>query len=295
MPFNIIVCVKQVFDTSYSIQIQEDPKLILQKGRALPAYIINPADKCAMEEALRIKQQVSSKIIVLSLGPDTASLGFNYFLARGADQIIHLCHSSDYIPDSYSTSRLLSNEINLHDYDLIFCGDKSIDHAGGLVGPVLAEFLDLPQITRAGQCELLTSEIGPDSDYQLRAHRFLERGDRQVIECLLPAVISVTPLSNDPPYIATSRILHASPSSITVKNINDITDGDPICSIESIGYPKPRPRKMSAPPKKMTAAERMKFMISGGQQKKNDSSLFEGSSEQAADKIISYLQENGFL
>lgn len=62
----IVVCIKQV-PKSDSVKI--DPKTN-NMVRDNVEGVINPFDKNAIEEALRIKDQLGGEVILLSMGPD---------------------------------------------------------------------------------------------------------------------------------------------------------------------------------------------------------------------------------
>ncbi|MDY4483486.1 MAG: electron transfer flavoprotein subunit beta, partial [Butyricicoccus porcorum] len=64
----VIVCVKQVPDTSGKVAVKPDGTL----DRASMAAIINPDDKNAIEAALTLKDQTGCKVIVVTMGPPPA-------------------------------------------------------------------------------------------------------------------------------------------------------------------------------------------------------------------------------
>ena len=83
----IIVCVKQVPDTSGKVAVNPDGTL----NRASMATITNPDDLNAVEAALVLKEQTGAEVVVVSMGPPPAEGMLREIIARGADRaVLHL-------------------------------------------------------------------------------------------------------------------------------------------------------------------------------------------------------------
>ena len=79
----IIVCVKQVPDTSGVVAVKADGTM----DRAAMATISNPDDMNALEAALQIKEtQENVKVCVVSMGPPPTESMLRECLAMGADE-----------------------------------------------------------------------------------------------------------------------------------------------------------------------------------------------------------------
>ena len=287
----VIVCLSQTLVTSGPLDILESEKIIRQQGEAQPIFQVNPADRCALEIALQLKKNSSAEIIALSFTPPDETTVLNTALACGADRCIHLVHPADSLVDGWVTASMISNYLSgiLETSDLILCGDSLADTAGAQVGPFIAELLNLPQITR-----VISTAYQSESN-NIEAVRLLERGDRQRVACALPALASASRFGSPARYIAVLNKQQALISQIETITADPAAVGvHPLCQIKSITRPRPRVKKVSAPSAKLSAAERMKFLMSGGKAKQ-DSTLFEGSPEEAADRILSYLQENNLI
>ena len=84
----VIVCVKQVPDTSGKVAVKADGTL----DRASMLTIINPDDKNAVEAALTLKDQTGCKVVVVTMGPPPAEGMLREILAMGADEALSLIH-----------------------------------------------------------------------------------------------------------------------------------------------------------------------------------------------------------
>ena len=140
---NIIVCVKQVPDTT-EIKIDPVKGTLIRDG--VPA-IMNPDDKGGLELALRLKEQHGATVTVVSMGPPQADVMLREALAMGADRAILISDRKFAGADTLATSYTLAGCIKTLDYDLIIAGRQAIDGDTAQVAPEMAEHLGLPQVT----------------------------------------------------------------------------------------------------------------------------------------------------
>ena len=144
----IIVCVKQVPDTSGKVAVNPDGTL----DRASMQTITNPDDLNAVEAALKLKDETGCKVIVVTMGPPPAEGMLREILARGADEAVLVSGREFGGSDTYATSQILAaaiNRIGVEKEDIIMCGRQAIDGDTAQVGPQIAEKLNLPQVTYA--------------------------------------------------------------------------------------------------------------------------------------------------
>ncbi|MFB3924562.1 MAG: electron transfer flavoprotein subunit beta/FixA family protein [Syntrophales bacterium] len=184
MPLSIIVCIKQVPDPESFDKITLDPVYKTVRRSGIPV-ITNPADRHALEEALRIKDETGAFVTVITMGPPQARKSLEEALATGADRGVILCDQAFAGADTLSTACTLAGGIRfLGGYDLILCGNETVDGATGQVPAQLAEFLDLPHVTYVRKIDVIGKER------KAVVERILENGYLRV-EVKLPAVIAV--------------------------------------------------------------------------------------------------------
>ena len=194
----IIVTVKQVPDTN-KVKINPKTGTLIREG--VPS-IINPEDKNAIEEALRIKENNDDvEVTVLSMGPPQAESALREALAMGADRAVLVSDRAFAGADTLATSYMLSRAIKkIETYDLIICGRQAIDGDTAQVGPQLAEVLDLPQATYAEEIningDMVTVKCNFDSVIR-------------VIEMKTPALITVSNRINKPRFKTMNSVLRA--------------------------------------------------------------------------------------
>ena len=194
---NIVVLIKQVPDTT-DVKIDKKTGTLIREG--VPS-IINPDDKHAIEEALKLKEQFGGKVTVLSMGPPQALDALRESKAMGVDDNILLSDRAFAGADTWATSYTLATAIKkVGDFDLIICGRQAIDGDTAQVGPQVAECLNLPQVTYVRKLEI--------DGKKMNVERALEDGFER-IETTLPALITVIKDLNKPRYPSVRGIVEA--------------------------------------------------------------------------------------
>ncbi|MDI3508971.1 MAG: hypothetical protein PWP48_1263 [Clostridiales bacterium] len=208
---NIIVCIKQVPATN-DVKINKDTNTLV---RDEAQSVINPFDTYAVEEGVRLKEATGGKVTVISMGiPKVADI-LKECIAVGADEGILLSDRAFAGADTLATSAALAAGINkIGQYDIIICGKQAIDGDTGQVGPGLAERLGIPHIT----CIRKIEEI---KEGYIRAQRMTDFG-YEVIECSLPAVITVVKEINEPRLPSIKGMMKAKKAVIPVWTADDI-------------------------------------------------------------------------
>ena len=208
---NSIVCIKQVPDTESIIKIDGEGTGIVEEGIQ---YTANPYDEYAVEEALRLREKFGDgKVTIVTLGPQRAEETMRYFFAMGADEGILIKDDEPQKRDSLSVAQCLVEVIKGMDYDVIWCGKQAVDDDSGQVGAMLAEFLDIPQVTVVSKFDVA------EDKKKAVAHREIEGGE-EVIEVQLPAVITAQKGLNEPRLTSLLGIKRAVSKPIDVREMD---------------------------------------------------------------------------
>jgi electron transfer flavoprotein beta subunit len=140
----IIVCIKQVPDAK---DVRLDPKTNTMAREGVES-IMNPFDRHAVEEAVRLKEQHGGTVTVLSMGPPQAEAVLRDAVSCGADEAVLVSDRAFAGADTWATTYTLGKAIEkLGDFDLILCGKQAIDGDTAQVGPGLARRLDIPYVS----------------------------------------------------------------------------------------------------------------------------------------------------
>jgi electron transfer flavoprotein beta subunit len=202
----VVVCVKQVPDTESRIRIAPDGKS-LAEGEL--NWIVSPYDEYAIEEGLRIKEKKGGEVVLVTLGPDRAQSALRSGLAMGADSAIHLKDPLFDGLDTLGTARALAAAIRPLSADLVLTGQQGVGGDNSQVPGLLAEMLDLPQVTMAVKLELGEGKATIEREVE---------GAHEVWETSLPAVISAQKGLNEPRYASLKGIMAAKKKPIEVKD-----------------------------------------------------------------------------
>ena len=197
-----VVCVKQVPDTESRIRVGADGRSIAETELN---WIVSPYDEFAIEEALRIKEKKGGEVVLVSLGPDRAQSALRSGLAMGAESAIHLKDPLFAAADTLGTARALAAAIGPLSADLVLTGQQGVGGDNSQVPGLLAEMLDLPQVTMAVKIEL--------GDGKATVEREVE-GAHEVWETSLPAVLSAQKGLNEPRYASLKGIMAAKKKTI---------------------------------------------------------------------------------
>ena len=210
----IVVCVKQVPDTAAERTLKPADSTL---DRESVDGLINEIDEYAIEEGLLIAEAQreagrDAEVIIVTMGPQKAAESIRKALSMGADQAVHLLDDGLAGSDALSTSYALAQVLKQIGFDLVICGSESTDARMGVMAPMLAERLGVPQVSLASKVEIDGSAI--------RIRRVSEDGYFEV-ESTLPAVISVVEKINEPRYPSFKGIMAAKKKPVQTMSLAD--------------------------------------------------------------------------
>ncbi|WP_271629649.1 electron transfer flavoprotein subunit beta/FixA family protein [Caldicellulosiruptor sp. DIB 104C] len=195
----ILVCVKQIIDPD---KIEYSPATKTVKRN--PQHLMNnPADLNALEFALRIKDTFpDSRVYTLSMGALECKERIKELVELGVDEAILLSDKRLAGSDASATSYALSCAIeSLGRFDLILCGEHSLDGETSIVPPQLAEYL--------GICHLTSIvDIKPKDQNTLEVVKKIENALAR-FEVKLPVLLSVKKDSNSVRFPKLSFMIRA--------------------------------------------------------------------------------------
>jgi electron transfer flavoprotein beta subunit len=201
----IIVLIKQVPDT---MEVKIDPKTgtLMREG---VKSIINPDDMHALETALCLKEEHGGTVIAVSMGPDQAIIALSEALGMGVDTAILLSDRTFAGADTWATSTALGRCVELlSPFDMVMCGRQAIDGDTAQIGPQVAEYLHIPQITYTQK--ITATEKG------IIAERRLEDGYER-IECSMPCLVTVIGGIVQPRYPTMQGLIQACSERADIK------------------------------------------------------------------------------
>ena len=194
---DIVVCIKRVPATDTAIKIAADGKSIETAG---VNFELNAYDEFALEQALRIKEQLNAgSVTVVTGGPKDCKKQLDDALARGADKAV-LLSTTDWMYDGMQVASALAAWIKTVPCHLVLCGRQAVDADNNQLPANLAGRLGFACVTEVSKLTL--------ADGAFTAERDIE-GAREVVACKTPAVISCQKGLNEPRYANLKGIMAA--------------------------------------------------------------------------------------
>ena len=203
----IVVTVKQVPDPNAPQGLDADNTVARDRE-----VVLDPGDEYGIEEGLQLREMHGGEVVLVSMGPERAREAIRKGLSMGADRGILITDDDLSGADALLTARALAAAIEGETPDLVICATESYDGSTGMVPPMLAELLRMPQLTFANSVEV----DGPT----VRVHRQTEDG-YQVVEATVPALVTVTAGIAEPRYASLKGIMAA-----RSKEVKQLTLGD---------------------------------------------------------------------
>jgi electron transfer flavoprotein alpha subunit len=189
----VVVCIKQVPEVS-EIKFNSETKTIVREG--VPCAV-NPFDRRAVTEAVKIKEKFGGAVTIITMGPSQAREAIIECLAMGADKGMHLVDKVFAGADTLATARALAAALKREEFDIIFCGRCSTDSETGQVGPEVAELLEIPHVTGVRNIKF--------RDNKVVVERETDEG-YEVIECEIPVLFTAAERLNRPIKVSSSDI-----------------------------------------------------------------------------------------
>jgi electron transfer flavoprotein beta subunit len=204
---NIVVLLKRTFDTEEKVVIKDN-----KISEDCVEFIINPYDEYAVEEGIRLRDELGGEVTILSMGPAESDKELRTALAMGVDKAI-LVDDESLFGDEYTVSNVLAAIIKEKEFDIILAGNVSVDNGAGQVASRIAEILDIPQVTTITKLTVEGNKVTAERDVE---------GDLEIIETTLPALFTAQQGLNEPRYPSLPGIMKAKKKPLERIGASDI-------------------------------------------------------------------------
>jgi len=238
--------------------------------RSSAAGEINPFDLNALETAVQLKEKLGGTVTTISMGPPQAESSVRDSLSRGADRGILLVGKEFAGADTWATSYTLASAIKkLGKFDIIVCGEKTVDGDTGQVGPEIGEWLGIPHIA-------YVSKVREASADSMTVVCEME-SDRYIMSSPMPVLITVTKDINSPRLPSFADKMKARKATIETWGAADLAD---VADAANFGL-KGSPTRLN------------KVVVPSEEGRKGE--VFRGTPDDAAKNVADALQKLGLL
>jgi electron transfer flavoprotein beta subunit len=205
---NIVVSVKHIPDPNVPMEMDGDR--IRREG---VQGVLDPGDEFGVEAGLQIKEAQGGEVTLVSMGPPPAMEAIRRALSMGADRGVLVTDDALAGADALVTARVLAAAIQRSEYDLVICGVESTDGYTGAMPAMLAELLGIPMVTFVKKFEQTEGSLKVDRQTADGYH---------VVECTLPALVTVTAGVNEPRYASFKGIMAAKKKPVDQLSLADL-------------------------------------------------------------------------
>src|SRR5438552_17770103 len=206
---NLTVLVKYIPNPEGTPKLGEDFRLVREGVEGG----LDPGDEHGVEAALQLAEQTGGEVTVISMGPELAMGAIRRALAMGAHQGVLITDEALKGADTLVTARVLAAAIKRRPFDLVLAGVESTDGYTGTLPMTVAELLGVPSATFARRIEHKAGAI--------RIERQTETG-YDIVECPLPALVTVTAGANEPRYPTLKGIMAAKQKPMERLSVSDL-------------------------------------------------------------------------
>ncbi|TDL50210.1 electron transfer flavoprotein beta subunit/FixA family protein [Paenibacillus dendritiformis] len=203
---NIIVLVKQTFDT--------EEKIVIKDGKVVDddvKFVLNPYDEYAVEEAIRIRDDQGGKVTVVSVGTERTIEALRTALAMGADEAV-LINDDRIGTDEHAVAQALAAFVGTESADLVLGGNFSVDNGAGQVAVRMAKLLGIPHVSAITKLDIADGRAVGSRDAE---------GDTEVVELPLPALFTAQQGLNEPRYPSLQGIMKAKKKPLRELTLDD--------------------------------------------------------------------------
>jgi electron transfer flavoprotein beta subunit len=170
-------------------------------------YVISPYDEYAIELALRAREAAGQgEVELLTFGDTAAQEALRKGLAMGADAAVLLVGEPSL--DGLATAKTLAAELKGADAPLILFGVKAADDDQQQVGPMVASLTGRACVTGVASFTLHEGKVLCEREIE---------GGTEVVEALLPALVTITKGPHEPRLASLKGIMAAKKKPLVEK------------------------------------------------------------------------------
>jgi electron transfer flavoprotein beta subunit len=297
-----LVLVHQALDVSADVELRENGKGGATVGhRGGDRLVVTArADRAALEWALAL----TSRAVALTVGPPESGHVLAWASGRGATKTIRVWDDGLDALDLAAMARVVAAAVPRIGPDVIVAGERGLAGATGALPALVAAHLGWPCVDGVIR---LSREEG-----ELVVERRLRGGRREELAVPSPGVVTVAADSVEPRYVSVRARRDAERRGHQAWSLADLgLAGESVrdavrLRLGRVDWPRPRPRRTAAAAPAgpaRSAADRLRQLVGGGRAGAGPatpsapptSGLVEGDPRAVADRILAFLEQQGFV
>ena len=287
-PINIVVLLREACDPRPPVRLTADGYGVRERGLR---RIANPADLCALEQALTLAEAQKGTVTAIAIGPQRLDDHLRLALSMGAQRAIRVWNSAFVGGDAIADARLIERLIGILQPDFLLTGHRLVDRGADPAPALASARLGMPQVTAALSVQCLDAEV--------EVLRKCDRGARQLVGTSLPCTLLFADGCCEPRYPQQDALLAALKMPIESWGFAEL--GLPVSEVGGYGavlgkercsFPRQNPQRVVTPDANLPAFERILALLSGGI-KPRAGKLHTVSADQTAEQLFGIFQAEG--
>lgn len=287
---HIAVLLREVVDPRPPARLTKDGFSLQDRGLR---RIVNPADICALEQALKFSDAQQAEVTVVCIGPPRVEDMLRLATSMGATRAIRVWDSALADGDNIADARLLQRVIEILKPTFFFSGNRRLDQGADPVPALASSRCGLPYVTSALSLATVDGEV--------EVLRKCDRGARQLVGVETPCALLFEDTSCEPRYPHKDTLLDALEAPIEHWGVAEL--GLPYAELggsaarlirDRCSFPRSNPQRVDTPDAGLPAFDRILALLSGGI-KPREGKLNELTAEETADRLVGIFRAEGLL
>jgi len=287
---HIVVLLREACDPRPPVRLTADGFGVRERGLR---HIANPADLCALEQALQLAETQDGTVTVVTIGPERLDDQLRLALSMGAQRAIRVWNSAFAGGDAVTDARLLARLIEILKPDFMATGHRLVDRGADPVPALASARRGIPYVTAALNVDC--------RDRSVKVLRKCDRGARQLVDTNTPCTLLFENACCEPRYPSQEALMTALETPLETWGLAEL--GLPVSELGGFGavlgkgrcsFPRTNPQRVVTPDASLPAFERILALLSGGI-KPREGKLHEVSAEQTVEKLFEIFQAEGLF
>lgn len=289
-PINILVLLREACDPRPPVRLTADGYGVRERGLR---RIANPADVCALEQALLLSETHKGTVTAVVIGPQRLDDHLRLALSMGVQRCIRVWDSAFIGGDAIADARVVERLMEILQPDYFLTGNRLVDSGADPVPLLASAKLGIPYVTAALKVESVAGEV--------EVLRKCDRGARQLVGTSTPCTLLFEEGCCEARYPDQVMLMAALSKGIETWGVAEL--GLPYSELGGYGavlgkepcsFPRTNPQRVVTPDATLPAFERILALLSGGI-KPREGKLHALSAEQTADQLFNIFQSEGFF
>lgn len=289
-PIHIVVLLRETCDPRPPVRLTADEYAVRERGLR---RIANPADLCALEQALTLAARHQGQVTAVAIGPQRLDDHLHLALAMGADRAVRVWSSALQDSDSSSEARLYERTFEILKPDVVLSGNRLLDRGADPASALAAARQGMPYVTAALEVDYYSGAV--------EVLRKSDRGSRQRVATSLPCLLLFEAGCCEPRYPDQDGLMHSLQQQI--EHWDEAELGLQVSEVGAFGarlgkdkcsFPRPNPRRTVTPDAQLPAFDRILALLSGGL-KPRAGTIHALPPSQTVEKLLSIFEAEGLL